>query len=112
MRITHLSLKNWRTFKNLDVGQRLVVIGPNASGKPNLLDAVRFSRDLSSPGGGLQDAVASRGGLGRVRCLVPQVIRDATRASDAVDDHSKVPRSRLPARPEEEHQPIATGTWT
>lgn len=71
MRITHLSLKNWRTFKNLDVdvGQRLVIIGPNASGKSNLLDAVRFLRDLSSPGGGLQDAVASRGGLGRVRCL-------------------------------------------
>ena len=71
MRITHLSLKNWRTFKNLDVsvGQRMVIIGPNASGKSNLLDAVRFLRDLSSPGGGLQDAVASRGGLSRVRCL-------------------------------------------
>ena len=71
MRITHLSLKNWRTFKNLDVsvGQRMVIIGPNASGKSNLLDAIRFLRDISVPGGGLQDAVASRGGLSRVRCL-------------------------------------------
>ena len=71
MRITHMSLKNWRTFKNLDVsvGQRLVVIGANASGKSNLLDAVRFLRDLSAPGGGLQDAVRSRGGMVRLRSL-------------------------------------------
>jgi predicted ATPase len=71
MHLTRLELRNWRTFKNLDVrlGQRLVVIGPNASGKSNLLDAVRFLRDLARPGGGLQDAVTLRGGLSRVRCL-------------------------------------------
>lgn len=71
MRIAHLTLRNWRTFKNLDipVGQRLVVIGPNASGKSNLLDSIRFLRDLAVPGGGLQDAVRSRGGLSRIRCL-------------------------------------------
>lgn len=72
MRITHLALRNWRTFKNLSipVGQRLVIIGPNASGKSNLLDSIRFLRDLATPGGGgLQDAVRSRGGLSRVRCL-------------------------------------------
>lgn len=71
MRITHLTLRNWRTFKNVNipVGQRLVVIGPNASGKSNLLDSIRFLRDLATPGGGLQDAVRSRGGISRVRCL-------------------------------------------
>lgn len=71
MRISRLTLRNWRTFKNLDVpvGQRLVVIGPNASGKSNLLDSIRFLKDLAIPGGGLQDAVRSRGGLSRVRCL-------------------------------------------
>lgn len=71
MRIMRLTLRNWRTFKNLDVpvGQRLIVIGPNASGKSNLLDSVRFLRDLAVPGGGLQDAVRSRGGLSRLRCL-------------------------------------------
>jgi energy-coupling factor transporter ATP-binding protein EcfA2 len=71
VRITHLSLRNWRTFKTLDidVGPRLIVIGPNASGKSNLLDAIRFLRDLAGTRGGLQDAVAARGGLSRVRCL-------------------------------------------
>lgn len=71
MRITSLTLKNWRTFKNLhlDIGERLIVVGPNASGKSNLLDSVRFLRDLASPDGGLQSAVRSRGGVSRVRCL-------------------------------------------
>jgi predicted ATPase len=71
VRITRLTLRNWRTFKNLeiDVGERLIVVGPNASGKSNLLDSVRFLRDLARDGGGLQSAVRSRGGLSRVRCL-------------------------------------------
>ncbi len=71
MRITHLELKNWRNFKHvdIDVQKRLVLVGPNASGKSNLLDAVRFLRDLSQPGGGFQEAVLRRGGLTRVRNL-------------------------------------------
>jgi len=71
VRITSLTLRNWRTFKNLDVtiGDRLIVVGPNASGKSNLLDSIRFLRDLSRGGGGLQSAVRNRGGLSRVRCL-------------------------------------------
>lgn len=71
MRITSLTLRNWRTFKNLEVsiGDRLIVVGPNASGKSNLLDSIRFLRDLARDGGGLQSAIRSRGGLSRVRCL-------------------------------------------
>jgi predicted ATPase len=71
LRITHLELKNWRNFKHVDVDvrKRLVIVGPNASGKSNLLDAVRFLRDLSQPGGGFQEAVQRRGGLARVRNL-------------------------------------------
>lgn len=71
MRLTHLTLKNWRTFKqaDFDLRDRLFVIGPNASGKSNLLDALRFLRQVASPGGGFQDAVETRGGIARVRCL-------------------------------------------
>lgn len=71
MRLTHLTLRNWRNFKEADfpVEDRLVVLGPNASGKSNLLDALRFLRQVASAGGGFQEAVQSRGGLPRVRCL-------------------------------------------
>lgn len=71
MRLTHLTLRNWRNFKqaDFDLQDRLFIVGPNASGKSNLLDALRFLRQIASPGGGFQDAVASRGGIARVRCL-------------------------------------------
>lgn len=70
MRLTRLQLRNWRNFKQLDVelGSRLFVVGPNASGKSNLLDALRFLADVSGDGG-LQSAITKRAGLPRVRCL-------------------------------------------
>lgn len=66
-----LELKNWKNFQScdLEIGRRLFVLGPNASGKSNLLDAVRFLKDLAKKGGGLQTAVQSRGGLSKIRCL-------------------------------------------
>jgi predicted ATPase len=72
MLVTRLKLKNWRNFRALDVPLREVsyLLGPNASGKSNLLDALRFLRDVSkSKGGGLQQAVADRGGISKLRCL-------------------------------------------
>ncbi len=66
-----IKLKNWKNFQSCDLklGQRLFVVGPNASGKSNLLDAVKFLKDLSKPGGGLQTAVQNRGGFSKIRCL-------------------------------------------
>jgi predicted ATPase len=72
MQITHLEVKNWRNFRSLSATLQDVtyVLGPNASGKSNLLDALRFLRDVSKPmGGGLQAAVMSRGGISKLRCL-------------------------------------------
>lgn len=72
MLATRLKLKNWRNFRALDVPLRELsyLLGPNASGKSNLLDAFRFLRDVSkSKGGGLQTAVADRGGISKLRCL-------------------------------------------
>ena len=71
MRITHIRLANWRNFKNVDVdlADRTLIFGPNASGKSNLLDAVRFLRDLTTAPGGLQHAVDLRGGVSRLRFL-------------------------------------------
>ena len=71
MRLTHVTVKNWRNFKqaDFDLQDRMLVIGANASGKSNLLDALRFLGRIASAGGGFQDAVASRGGMARLRCL-------------------------------------------
>lgn len=71
MRITRLRVWNWRNFHeiDIDVQSRLFIVGPNASGKSNLLDAVRFLRDVARDGGGFQEALRSRGGLHRVRNL-------------------------------------------
>jgi predicted ATPase len=72
MLITHLALKNWRNFRSLDIPLREVtfLLGPNASGKSNVLDVFRFLRDISkTQGGGLQKAVIDRGGMTTLRCL-------------------------------------------
>ena len=73
MLISRLKLQNWRNFKKIEVDlrDRVFVIGPNASGKSNLLDVFRFLRDVAKPkGGGLQRAVEMRGGMTKVRCLL------------------------------------------
>lgn len=72
MQITRVRLKNWRNFRSFDAPLCDVtyILGPNASGKSNLLDVFRFLRDVSKPaGGGLQAAVIARGGISKLRCL-------------------------------------------
>lgn len=45
-------------------------MGPNASGKSNLLDVFRFLHDIAKPsGGGLVSAIEQRGGINKIRCL-------------------------------------------
>lgn len=90
MFITLIKLKNWRNFRTLDVPFRDVsyLLGPNASGKSNLLDAFRFLRDISKPrGGGLHTAVSDRDGITKVRCLHarrdPEVLIDVELAETA-----------------------------
>ena len=72
-RFTRLALGNWRNFKRVDVRlqHRVFVVGPNASGKSNLLDAFRFLQELAVEGGGLTNALegTNRGGLRAVRSL-------------------------------------------
>ncbi len=72
MYISHVKLRNWRNFLNIDVDlqERMFLVGPNASGKSNLLDVFRFIHDIAkSHGGGLQNAVKERGGISKIRCL-------------------------------------------
>jgi predicted ATPase len=71
MLISRLVLKNWRNFRAIDVAlsDRVFIVGANASGKSNFLDALRFLREIAKPGGGLQSSLSQRGGLSKVRSL-------------------------------------------
>lgn len=71
MFVTRLKLENWKNFQKCDVrlAERCFVVGANAAGKSNFLDAFRFLRDITHTGGGLQAAVANRGGIKKIRCL-------------------------------------------
>ncbi|MBD1206877.1 MAG: AAA family ATPase [Ignavibacteria bacterium] len=71
MKIHRLKLTNWKNFQDLDVSfaDRTFIVGANASGKSNLLDALRFVRDIAKQSGGLQYAVGERGGVPKIRCL-------------------------------------------
>lgn len=70
MRITRLKLRNWKNFREAEatLGWRAFLIGPNASGKSNFLDALRFLRDVAAFG--LTHAVDdAREGVSALRCL-------------------------------------------
>ena len=71
MIVTRIELENWKNFHKCDIklAERCFVVGANASGKSNFLDVFRFLRDITRMGGGLQAAVAARGGMKKIRCL-------------------------------------------
>ncbi len=71
LRCVHLYLENWRNFAHVDVelAPRVFLVGPNASGKSNLLDVFRFLHDIVTIGGGFQAAIRLRRGVSSLRCL-------------------------------------------
>ncbi len=91
MKFSKIYLENWRNFTRVDVPlqQRMFLVGPNASGKSNLLDAFRFLRDLVRVGGGLEKAVTDRGGVSRLRSLAarrhPEIVIDVQ-----IEDNSEI----------------------
>src|SRR3990172_7203868 len=52
LRFSSLRLQNWKNFVRIEVDlqNRVFLVGPNAAGKSNFLDVFRFLRDLASPG--------------------------------------------------------------
>jgi len=80
MKINKIILKNWKNFLFIEqpVGDRLFVVGANASGKSNFLDVFRFLRDIVKQSGGLQPAVEQRGGVSKIRCLFARRAADVS----------------------------------
>ena len=60
----------------VELQNRMFLVGPNASGKSNFLDAFRFLRDLASTGGGLSEAIGRRGGVTTIRSLAARRYSD------------------------------------
>ena len=52
VKLTHIAITNWRNFAHIefDLSSRLFVVGPNSSGKTNLLAALRFLSDVARRG--------------------------------------------------------------
>lgn len=72
MQFTRIRLENWRNFLSVDVPleNRVFLVGPNAAGKSNFLDAIRFLRDVADAQGGLQRAISTtRRGVSQIRSL-------------------------------------------
>lgn len=71
LRFTRVYLENWRNFTlaNVELSQRVFIVGPNAAGKSNFLDVFRFLHDIASVGGGLEAAVRKRQGVSKLRAL-------------------------------------------
>lgn len=91
LRITRITLDNWRNFTTVDVALagRVFLVGPNASGKSNFLDAIRFLRDIVVEGG-LSKAVEKRVSISSIRCLAarqhPDVGVTVTLGTDGAPD--------------------------
>lgn len=90
MRVSRIRIQNWRNFRTAevkDLADVVYLLGPNASGKSNFLDVMRFLRDLGkSKGGGLQEAVESRGGISKIRCLHARKITEVLIDIDVVEN--------------------------
>ncbi len=67
MAIKRLYVKNFKSFKELDVelGKFNVLIGPNASGKSNFVHIFKFLRDIAKHG--IDNAVSMQGGVKYLR---------------------------------------------
>ena len=78
MKFETLRLSNWKNFQDVEVQlqNRMFLVGPNASGKSNFLDAFRFLRDLASTGGGFAEAIGRRGGVKTIRSLAARRYSD------------------------------------
>ncbi len=92
LKIRRLRLRNWKNFADaeVDIADRVFLVGPNASGKSNFLDVFRFLRDLALAGGGFQEAIRRRGGVSAIRCLAARRRPDIEVSVELTDERAGV----------------------
>lgn len=106
-----LHLRNWKNFVQVevDIGNRVFLVGPNASGKSNFLDAFRFLRDLAVSGGGLQEAIGRRGGVSAIRCLAARRYPDVgIQVALSTDDGSPGWEYELAFKQDNQRRPLVS----
>lgn len=68
MRLTSLTIQHYKSLANVkfdDIQPVTVLVGPNAAGKSNVVDVLKFLRDMVSEG--LEHAISMRGGITTIR---------------------------------------------
>jgi predicted ATPase len=108
MRFSRISLENWRNFGHVDVPlqNRAFLVGPNASGKSNFLDAFRFLRDVVSSGGGFQKSATDRRGVSIIRNLAARRYSDVVIQVALQEKEETAWRYRIAFAQDKQRQPI------
>ena len=108
MQFSRIRLENWRNFGEVDVpvATRVFLVGANASGKSNFLDALRFLHDLVISGGGFEKAVQDRGGVIAIRNLAARRETDVAIEVEIGDDNCCLWRYRIVFNQDDRHSPV------
>src|SRR5439155_26560561 len=108
MRFSRLYLANWRNFAHVDVAleERMFLIGANATGKSNLLDAFRFLRDIVRIGGGFEKAILDRGGVSSLRSFFARDNADIMIDVSITNGKQEVWRYYLALTQDQQHRPL------
>jgi predicted ATPase len=108
MRFSRLYLANWRNFAHVDVAleERMFLIGANATGKSNLLDAFRFLRDIVRIGGGFEKAILDRGGVSSLCSFFAQDNPDIVIDVHLANGKQEIWRYFLAITQDTQHRPL------
>jgi len=108
MRFSSIHLENWRNFGHVDIPlqNRAFLVGPNASGKSNFLDAFRLLRDIVTSGGGFQRSVTDRGGVSLIRNLAARRYSEIVIEVTLQEGEDPVWRYRIAFAQDNQRQPV------